>query len=171
VVLGAGLDTFAYRSPFGDRLRVFEVDHPATQAWKRERLADAGIPTPESLTFAPVDFERQTLGAGLADAGFDASLQTFFTWLGVTPYLSEDAVWRTLAFIAGVTGGAHVIFDYGNPPQSLSGEMRAYHDRVAARVESLGEAWVTFFEEDVLRTKLESLGFVEVEDLGPRQIA
>jgi methyltransferase (TIGR00027 family) len=171
VVLGAGLDTFAYRSPFGDRLRVFEVDHPATQAWKRERLADAGIATPGSLTFAPVDFEHQTLATALASAGFDGSLETFFTWLGVTPYLSEEAVWRTLAFIAGVPGGAHAIFDYGNPPQSLAGEMRAYHDRVAARVESLGEAWVTFFEEAELRTNLETLGFAEVEDLGPRQIA
>ena len=61
VVLGAGLDTFAYRNPFGDRLKVFEVDHPATQAWKRGRLAEAGIPVPDSLTYAPIDFERENL--------------------------------------------------------------------------------------------------------------
>jgi len=68
VVLGAGLDTYAYRSPFQDRLRMFEVDHPATQAWKRQRLEETGIPIPDALTFAPVDFEGQTLADGLAAA-------------------------------------------------------------------------------------------------------
>ena len=99
VVLGAGLDTFAYRNPFGDRLRIFEVDHPATQAWKRQRLADAAIPLPDSLTYAPVDFDQDTLSGGLLAAGFDPTQQTFFTWLGVVPYLAEEAVWATLAFI------------------------------------------------------------------------
>ena len=82
VVLGAGLDTFAYRSPLRDRLRIFEVDHPATQAWKRQRLRDAAILLPSSLTFAPVDFERETLAECLAMAGFDRTQQAFFTWLG-----------------------------------------------------------------------------------------
>jgi methyltransferase (TIGR00027 family) len=171
VVLGAGLDTYAYRSPFGDRLKIFEVDHPATQAWKRERLADASIPIPPSLTFAPVDFERQTLPEGLAAAGFDPAQQTFFTWLGVIPYLSEDAIWSTLAFIASLPNGAHVVFDYSDPPHTLSAEAREYHDRRAARVEALGESWVSYFEADKLKEKLLSLGFTEVEDLGPPQIA
>src|SRR5208283_3527559 len=78
VVLGAGLDTFAYRGTLRDPLPIFEVDHPATQAWKRQRLAEAAIPIPSSLTFAPIDFEHQTLAEGLA-AGFDLSKQTFFT--------------------------------------------------------------------------------------------
>jgi methyltransferase (TIGR00027 family) len=85
VVLGAGLDTFAYRNPFGARgLRVFEVDHPATQRWKRERLAEAGIEVPVRASFAPVDFERDTLADGLARAGFDADAPAFFSLLGVT---------------------------------------------------------------------------------------
>jgi methyltransferase (TIGR00027 family) len=88
VVLGAGLDTYAYRGAMRDRLRIFEVDHPATQAWKRERLAEAGIKIPERLTFAPVDFERETLAEGLAAAGFDPAQRSFFTWLGVVPYLT-----------------------------------------------------------------------------------
>ena len=171
VVLGAGLDTYAYRNPFGGLLRVFEVDHPATQAWKRERLKAASIPVPDSVTFAPVDFERQTLAEGLAAAGYEPAQQTFFTWLGVVPYLSEDAVWSTLAFVAGQPGGAHVVFDYGDPPETLGPEARAYHDRHASRVESLGEAWVTYLEADALRTRLLGLGFSEVEDLGPAQIA
>ena len=171
VVLGAGLDTFAYRSPLRDRLRIFDVDHPATQAWKRERLADASIPIPDSLTYAPVDFERQSLAEGLAAAGFDPEQQTFFTWLGVVPYVSTEAVWSTLGFVARLRGGAHVVFDYGDPPDSLSGEMRIRHDRRAALVAGLGEAWVSYFHADELRAGLLALGFTEIEDLGPPQIA
>lgn len=171
VVLGAGLDTFAYRNPFPDRLRVFEVDHPATQAWKRERLAAAVIPIPPSLIFAPVDFERQTLSQGLQCAGFDPAQQTFFTWLGVVPYLTEQAVWSTLGYIAQIPGGAHVIFDYADPPHTLSAEARADHDLRAARVQGLGESWITYFEAAQLREKLLAAGFTEIEDLGPREIA
>jgi methyltransferase (TIGR00027 family) len=170
VVLGAGLDTFAYRNPFPNRLRVFEVDHPATQAWKRERLSAAGIPIPDSLTFAPVDFERQTLAEGLAAAGCNPE-PTFFTWLGVTPYLTEEAIFATLRFIAGLPGPTHVVFDYADPPETLSPEVRAYHDRRAARVEALGESWLTYFEADKLRPRLLEVGFTKVEDLGPPQLA
>jgi methyltransferase (TIGR00027 family) len=123
------------------------------------------------LTFAPVDFERQSLHAGLAAAGFDPSAQTFFTWLGVVPYLSGEAIWATLGFIAGVGGGAHVVFDYSDPPETLSAEMRALHDARAARVEAAGEAWVSYFEADKLRERLMGIGFREVEDLGPAEIA
>jgi methyltransferase (TIGR00027 family) len=171
VVLGAGLDTYAYRSTLRDRLRIFEVDHPATQAWKRQRLADAAIPIPSSLTFAPIDFEYQTLAEGLATAGFDSAQQTFFTWLGVVPYLTEEAVWSTLGFIASLPHGAHVVFDYSDPPASLSAEARIQHQRRATHVAELGEAWLNYFEADELRAKLMALGFSEVEDLGPPQMA
>jgi methyltransferase (TIGR00027 family) len=170
VVLGAGLDTYAYRGALRDRLRIFEVDHPATQAWKRERLAGAGIPLPASLTFAPVDFERETLADGLAAAGFDPAKPAFFTWLGVVPYLTEPAVWSTLGFIAGLPSRAHVVFDYGDPPDRLSPEMRARHDRRAARVAALGEKWLTWFDPQCLRAKLMATGFTEVDDIGPQEI-
>ena len=171
VVLGAGLDTYAYRGALRERLRILEVDHPATQAWKRQRLAEADIAVPPALTFAPIDFERQTLAEGLAAANFDPTLQTFFTWLGCVPYLSEEAIWSTLRFIAGLPNGAHVVFDYGDPPASLLPEMRASHDQRAARVAELGEAWLNYFEADSLRVKLLGFGFRKIEDLGPRQIA
>jgi len=171
VVLGAGLDTYAYRSPFRDRLRIFEVDHPATQEWKRWRLAEAAIPLPSSLVFAPLDFERQTLAEGLAEAGFDPAQPTFFTWLGVVPYLTAPSVWSTLGFIAGLRNGAHVVFDYANPPDSLSPLSRLAHDRRAARVAELGEAWLSYFDTDQLHAGLMDLGFTEIEDLGPPQIA
>jgi methyltransferase (TIGR00027 family) len=170
VVLGAGLDTYAYRNPFADRLRVFEVDHPATQAWKRQRLREAAIPLPGSLTFVPVDFERETLAVRLAAAGFDRTQQTFFTWLGVVPYLNQEAVWSTLAFIASLPNGAHVVFDYSDAPASLSAERRAAHERRARQVAGLGEAWVTYFEAEKLHAKLAALGFAEIEDLGPAEI-
>jgi methyltransferase (TIGR00027 family) len=171
VVLGAGLDTWAYRTPVGERLRIFEVDHPATQAWKRQRLADAAISLPRSLTFAPIDFERETLAEGLAAAGFEMTEQTFFTWLGVVPYLREPTVWSTLDFIASLPNGAHVVFDYSDPPDTLSPGARAFHDRRAARVHAVGETWVSYFEAQDLRAKLLALGFSEIEDLGPPEIS
>jgi methyltransferase (TIGR00027 family) len=171
VVLGAGLDTYAYRTTWGDRLRIFEVDHPATQHWKRHLLAEAAIAIPEWLTFAPIDFEHQTLGQGLAAAGFDSSQRTFFTWLGVVPYLTEEAVWSTLGFIANLPHSAHVVFDYSDPPDTLPPELRAAHEQRAAKVAQIGEAFLTHFEAKALRTKLLALGFTEVEDLGPREIA
>jgi methyltransferase (TIGR00027 family) len=169
VVLGAGLDTYAYRTAFGERLRIFEVDQPATQAWKRRRLADAAIPIPPTLTFVPVDFEHETLADALARAGFDTVQPTFFTWLGVVPYLTEPAVLSTLGFIAGLPGGAHVVFDYGNPPAE-SDAYAAGREALAARVASVGEAFRSDFETDALHAKLEALGFREIEDLGPAAI-
>ena len=170
VVLGAGLDTYAYRSALGEKLRVFEVDHPATQAWKRQRLADAAIPLPRTLTFAPVDLERETLADGLAAAGFDAEQQTFFTLLGVVPYLTEQAVFATLGFIASLTGAAHVVFDYRNPPSPTHDEQDEARAALAARVASLEEPFRSEFETEALHAKLTALGFREVEDLGPRLI-
>jgi methyltransferase (TIGR00027 family) len=170
VVLGAGLDTYAYRGALVDRLRIFEVDHPATQEWKRQRLAQAGIAVPASLSFAPVDFEHETLAEGLAAAGFDNTLRTFFTWLGVVPYLTEDTVFATLSFVGSLPGGAEVVFDYSDPPDSHSPELRSLHDQRAARVAAAGEAWLSYFQPDALRAKLVSLGFSHIEDLGPPQL-
>jgi methyltransferase (TIGR00027 family) len=172
VVLGAGLDTYAYRTPPSDHLRIFEVDHPATQAWKRARLAEAAIALPATLRFVPVDFERETLAQGLSAAGLDPAQQTFFTWLGVVPYLTEQAVLATLGFIAGLPGGAHVVFDYVNPTASIVEEgARAAHEALAARVASIGETLRCHFDTDQLGARLAELGFRDVEDLGPVEIA
>jgi O-methyltransferase involved in polyketide biosynthesis len=111
------------------------------------------------------------IAAHSAAAGFVPAQQTFFTWLEVVPYLTTEAVWSTLGFIASLPNGAHVVFDYSDPPASLPPELRAGHDSRAAHVAQLGEAWVSYFEADKLRAKLTALGFSEVEDLGPPQIA
>jgi methyltransferase (TIGR00027 family) len=172
VVLGAGLDTYAYRAQPSPGLHMFEVDHPATQAWKRERLVEADIPLPALLTFVPVDFERETLAGGLAAAGFDSTQQTFFTWLGVVPYLTDQAIFATLAFIAGLPGGAHVVFDYINPTTSVAEPARrAAHEAVAARVAAAGESIRNHFDSDALHVRLKALGFRDVEDFGWAEIA
>jgi methyltransferase (TIGR00027 family) len=167
VVLGAGLDTYAYRGSFGERLRIFEVDHPATQAWKRGRLIEAAIPVPDALTFVPADLERESLAEVLGGAGFDMRQPAFFTWLGVAPYLSEDAVLATLGFIAGRPEGSEVVFDYRNPPDQ---EQAAARQALAARVASIGEPFKSEFETAAFHTKLTEMGFREIEDLGPRAI-
>jgi methyltransferase (TIGR00027 family) len=172
VVLGAGLDTYAYRTTLGQSLRIFEVDHPSTQAWKREQLTQTAIPVPRTLTFVPVDFERETLADGLATAGFDPTQQTFFTWLGVAPYLTERAVFSTLGFIASLLGGAHVVFDYSNTQASDpdQDDDDFAQEALAARVASLGETFKSRFETDVLHARLAALGFGQIEDLGPALI-
>ena len=123
------------------------------------------------LVFAPVDFEKQNLDDGLAAAALDAELPTFFTWLGVVPYLEAEAVWSTLRFIARLPAGAHVAFDYADPPGTLSPEARAVFEERAARVTELGEPWVTFFEPAELHAGLLAAGFTRIDDLGPREIA
>jgi len=134
------------------------------------RHTDKAIPIPSWQTFVPIDFERDTLSEGLTAAGFDPTQRTFFTWLGVVPYLTKEAIWSTLGFIAALPNGAEVVFDYSDPPDSLSPESRSSHDLRAVRVEKLGEPWVTHFDAEELRAKLLTVGFREVEDLGPPQI-
>jgi methyltransferase (TIGR00027 family) len=171
VILGAGLDTCAYRAAHGATLRVFEVDFPATQAWKRERLASAGIELPSGLVFAPVDFERQTLAQGLAAAGLERSEPTFFTWLGVVPYLTPEAFFATLEYIALWPRQAQVVFDYANAPAALTGAHRAEHEALAERVAAAGEPFRNFLVTEELHVRLAALGLTVIEDLGPKQIA
>jgi methyltransferase (TIGR00027 family) len=171
VVLGAGLDTFAYRNPHRDfALRVFEVDYPATQEWKRQKLAAAGIAIPPSVTYAPVDFERQTLAEGLKLAGFDASKAVFFSWLGVTMYLTEEAVMATFGFIALSPAGGGIAFDYAVPRSSLNWVGRFALDALSRRVAAAGEPFRTFFEPRALTERLRRIGFRRVEDLDADEI-
>jgi len=171
VVLGAGLDSFAYRNPFPPAaLHVYEVDHPDTQAWKRSRLAAAGIPLPTSLTFVPVDFERDTLPDALAAHGFDATRPAFVSWLGVTVYLTREAVWETLAWVASLAAGSEIVFTYLPEPSSLGARSHAALDALGARVAAGGEPWRTFFAPDELARGLVARGFGRIEDLGPEAI-
>jgi methyltransferase (TIGR00027 family) len=148
---------------------VFEVDYPATQGWKRERLQQAGLAIPASLTFAPVDFERQSLADGLRAAGFQADRPAFFQWLGVVPYLTRDAVSATLDFIARVPE-SEVVFDYAEPFANYTTERRENVMAVAARAAALGEPWLSLFDPGELSEMLRHKGFGIVEDLGMAEI-
>jgi methyltransferase (TIGR00027 family) len=166
VLLGAGLDTFAYRNPFsGLGLRVFEVDHPATQAWKRDLLVAAQIAIPSELAFAPVDFETQTLRDGLDAVGFRTHEPAFFSWLGVTPYLTREAFEATLQFIAALPPLSGVVFDYAVARASLSFLEQRALDALARRVAAAGEPFQLFFDPTELAQALQAKGFAVLEDL------
>jgi methyltransferase (TIGR00027 family) len=169
VVLGAGLDTFAYRNPFRD-LRVFEVDHPATQEWKRQILASTGISIPVLLTYVPVDFEKEPLAQGLESAGFNAQEPAFFSWLGVTPYLSRETVLGTLQWLISICPRNAVVFDYAVLRSSLSPIHRLGFDVLANRVAAAGEPFVGFFEPQEFGRELRQMGFAHIEDFGSAEI-
>ena len=169
VVLGAGLDTFAYRNPY-QNVKVFEVDHPDTQAWKREQLRAAGIEIPTSLTFVPVNFEEQTLADGLAHSGFDASAPAFFSWLGVTPYLTREACMTTLGLIAKMSAGSGVVFDFAIDPMLLNAGQKEAFEALSKRVAAYGEPFQLFFDPEKLRMELKSMGFARADFLAREQL-
>jgi methyltransferase (TIGR00027 family) len=167
VLLGAGLDTFAYRNPY-PQLRVFEVDHPATQKWKRDLLHSSGIPIPQNLTYVPVDFECQSLSERMNAAGFHANAPAFFAWLGVVPYLTLQAFRATLGFVSAQPAGSGVVLDYGQPRAVLPHLEQLAHDSIASRVQLAGEPFRLFFTPAEIAVQLS--GFHSIEDLGAEQI-
>jgi methyltransferase (TIGR00027 family) len=167
VLLGAGLDTFSHRNPY-PQLRVFEVDHPATQQWKRELLGTSNLPTPANLTYAPVNFECQSLPEELLSVGFNPAIPTFFAWLGVVPYLTLEAFRSTVAFIAAQPAGTGVVLDYSQPRSSLPFLEKLAHDSLAARVQLAGEPFQLFFTPTEIAAKLTA--FRNLEDIGSAEI-
>jgi methyltransferase (TIGR00027 family) len=166
VILGAGLDTFAYRNPYPE-VAVFEVDHPATQEWKRSCLAAGRIALPTGLTFVPVDFEGQALTEELQRAGYATDRPAWFSWLGVTPYLAPKAVIATLGEIARLAGdGGGVAFDYGVDSSSMTLPQRAAMAVLRSRVRRAGEPFKSAFDPSALAASLTAIGFGQVEDLG-----
>jgi methyltransferase (TIGR00027 family) len=143
VILGAGLDSFAYRSELAGQVRVFEVDHPATQDRKRERLSAARIAIPENLTLVPADFERDSLAAALALAGADPSRTAFVSWLGVTMYLTTDAIAETLSVIGGLAKGTELVADFMLPAGMRDEAGDSYVEQVARVAAAGGEPWRT----------------------------
>ena len=172
VVLGAGLDTFAHRAPAVPGLKIFEIDHIATQTEKRSRFARHLLAPPPHLVYVPCDFESQTLAQALTESGYDGNGRTAFLWLGVVPYLTLDAVEATLRFIAARPGGADVVFDYANPPDAIeAAPMRQFHEEVGARVAAVGEPFRSHFDTAELHRRLREIGFDGVDDFGPLRIA
>jgi methyltransferase (TIGR00027 family) len=169
VLLGAGFDTFALRQPEWARtLRIFEVDHLGTQGMKREMIANAGIPLPENLSFADVDFEHETLEEGLRRHGVAFDVPTFFSWLGVTMYLTEEAIDAVLRAIASFAKGSEIVLTFAQPPRAVP-EAGAAYVEMAEMVRSIGEPWVSFFEPPGIEEKLRKFRFSDVTFLTPEE--
>jgi methyltransferase (TIGR00027 family) len=167
VLLGAGLDTFAHRNPH-PALRVFEIDHPATQAWKLDLLARSALAIPPTLTHVPVDFEHQDLAHRLAESGFDPTRPTVFAMLGVVPYLTLEAFRSTLRLIAAQPPGSAVVFDYSQPRAVLPPREQLALDSLAARVALIGEPFRIFFTPAEVAAELHR--FARIEDLGAPEL-
>jgi methyltransferase (TIGR00027 family) len=168
VLLGAGLDSFAYRSPLVGHLRIFEVDHPATQAWKRQRLAAASIAVPRGVTFVSVDFRADSLSHRLVHTGFDPSQPAFVSWLGVTQYLTPEAIGGTLAVIGGFAQGTELVMEYLVPREMRDDAGQALAQLFMPHAVASGEPWLTFFTPAGIEELLAARGLVGTEDLGRR---
>lgn len=164
IVLGAGLDTLAYRNPHPG-LRVFEIDHPDTQAWKCERLAAAGIDIPASVTYAPTDFEHGNLDTALAATSFDRSRPAFVIWLGVSIYLTRAAIAETLQRLGRLAPGTRVVLDYGEPTvPDPNPELRAAMEQRRQQLAAIGESWISYFTPAEMADLLHDNGFRIEED-------
>jgi methyltransferase (TIGR00027 family) len=169
VILGAGLDTSAFRHPNAPG-RIFEVDLPDTQRWKQARLREAGVTAPPSLSFVPADFEDTGLAEGLSRAGFDAAEPALFTWLGVTMYLDPAAVTHTLRFIVKCAKGSAVLLEHAVPLDSLPPVMRVAMTQMTAQFAARGEPWKSFFEPEDLAKMLEAEGFNDSQTWTPEAL-
>jgi methyltransferase (TIGR00027 family) len=168
VMVGAGMDTFAYRQPgWGVRLRIFEIDHPESQKIKREHLAKRGIVVPANVVFCPIDFERTSLAEALATSSLDLGAPTFFSWLGVTQYLTNEAIDSTLRFISSMPKGSEIVMEFIVPPDSWPPEEKGILTQTVQWVAENGEPWLTFFTPEKMSDQLILLGFSEVTHLTP----
>jgi methyltransferase (TIGR00027 family) len=168
VILGGGLDTFPYRQPgWAATLRIFEVDHPATQAWKRQRLQQAGIAEPSNLQFAPVDFVDTTLEVGLSRAGFSGTVRTFFSMLGVSQYLTLAALDRTFGFVHGMPPGTEIVFTIAVPDDMLQPDEVEFVAALTKRFAEIGEPWHTRMRPEAFAARLRDMGFSIVTYLTP----
>jgi methyltransferase (TIGR00027 family) len=165
VILGAGFDTFALRQPAWARgLKIIEVDHPGTQELKRSRMIDAGLEMPGNAGFGTIDFERESLRDGLARYGLSTSEPTFFSCLGVTMYLKEESVDAMLGSVAVFPRGSEIVLTYAPPPRDPT---RPSRSALAERAASVGEPWLSYFDEETLGARLGGLGFSRIEPLSP----
>ncbi|MBI3301596.1 MAG: class I SAM-dependent methyltransferase [Deltaproteobacteria bacterium] len=149
--------------------QVFEVDHPATQQWKQARLRDLNIEPPPNLTFIPLDFEKRPLPEGLQAGGYRPEAPAFFSWLGVTMYLTEDAIFQTLRAVASSAPGSEIVFDYPLLDSLLDEENRRFLAALKAFGAEQGEPWVSLFEPAGLAARVKALGFTQVLDFSPEE--
>jgi methyltransferase (TIGR00027 family) len=170
VILGAGLDSFAYRRvDLVHRICVFEVDHPASQAWKRGRLAELGVKVPDDLIYASVDFEHQSLRERLGSAGFDFQRPALVSWIGVTMYLTLDAINSTLATVAECAPATQIVLTYNQPRHSLDHFARQVTGAVASIAAEMGEPFVRLFLPDEIEGVPQTHAFADIAQFGPQE--
>jgi len=169
VILGAGLDSFAYRDD--SAVTVFEVDHPASQEWKRARLAEAGVTIGDNVVHVPVNLETEALLEPLVRAGFDTSRPAVVGWLGVTMYLTRPAIAATLATIGGLASGTDLVTDFMLTPELRDERGQTYVELVAPNSAERGEPWLSFFTPDDMSQLLVEHGFTGVRHLRQRDFS
>jgi len=168
VILGAGLDSFAYRAGLAGRVRVFEVDHPATQDWKRRALAAAQVPVPEAVTFVAVDLATDSLAGPLLAAGFDTAAPALVSWLGVTMYLTPDAVADIMTAVGRLAPGTELVADYMLPAGLRDEAGAVYGELVAQAAAERGEPWLSCFAPGEMADMARRAGFREVRNVRQR---
>ena len=168
VILGAGLDSFAHRSPLAGQVRVIEADHPATQRWKRARLAEAGLPARGDVRYAETDLETGTLAAALAQAGLDFGRPALISWLGVIMYLTRDAVASTLATLRRCAPGTELVAEYLVPDELQDASGRTYTRLVAPAAAERGEPWRTFLRPEEMSALLIAQCFAPIANVPQR---
>ena len=167
VILGAGLDTFSMRQDArSEGLRIFELDHPATQDMKRERVLKVYGEIPANLVFVPIDFETDHLDVALARAGFDPLAPSFFSWLGTTYYLSKDAIRETLGRVSGIFAhGSRIVLDYKLDRDLVPEDSLPFADKLDRFVARRGEPMLSTFTPEELKDLMSGFGFAELENL------
>jgi methyltransferase (TIGR00027 family) len=168
VIVGAGLDTFPWRQPdYARTMTIFAVDHVATLAWTQVLFWERGLPKPANLNFVPADLEDQKLGASLADFGFDSGVPSFCSVLGVTQYLSHQALDSLLGFAASLKAGSEIVFSFVPTDAELQGDNARIAADASRRCAAMGEPWKTRLYSRELIERLKDLGFSEVFHLTP----
>ena len=171
VILGAGLDTFALRRRGrADRLRIYEVDHPASQEMKRRGLERIAGGVPWNLNLVAVDFETDYVDAALNAAGFDPKVPAFFSWLGVTCYLTEETISATVDQIAAVSApGSSLVVDYRYPRRLVPAEGQALVGQMDRFVARRGEPMLSEFSPEEFAELMERAGFAETDHVSPEE--
>jgi methyltransferase (TIGR00027 family) len=171
VILGAGLDSFAYRRPeLSERLKIFEVDRAASQTWKRSRLEAMGIAIPPSVSFVPLDAEKDDLRAGLVKAGFDPSAPAIVSAIALTQYLVQPAIERVLEVVASFVPGSRLVVTYVVPAAELSETAAAGLAWTISQAEERGEPFLSLFRPVEFDELLTRSGFSRVEEVGPTEL-
>jgi methyltransferase (TIGR00027 family) len=160
----------AYRQPlWGSSLRIYEVDHPITQQWKRDRLKAADIAIPSNLTFVPIDFERASIPGALRATDFTFAARTLCSWMGVTQYLTRDALEATFRFVLSLPPSSEVVFSFILPQEAVSGIEAEALAVAAQRAAEVGEPWLSRLRGYELALRLRSMGFSHTIHLTPEQ--